>query len=59
MELDIIRKELDKLGQSLDYIILLRLSLAILVGEVKEERQLPIYQSGREEKIYKSQKSFI
>ena len=59
MELDIIRKELDKLGQSLDYIILLRLSLAILVGEVKEERQLPIYQSGREEKIYNSQKSFI
>ena len=51
MELDIIRKELDKLGQSLDYIILLRLSLAILVGEVKEEQQLPIYQSAREEKI--------
>lgn len=58
MELDIIRKELDKLGQSLDYIILLRLSLAILVGEVKEEQQLPIYQSAREEKIYNSQKSF-
>ena len=58
MELDIIRKELDKLGQSLDYIILLRLSLAILVGEVKEERQLPIYQSAREEKIYNFQKSF-
>ena len=58
MELDIIRKELDKLGQSLDYIILLRLSLAILVGEVKEEQQLPIYQSAREERIYNSQKSF-
>lgn len=58
MELDIIRKELDKLGQSLDYIILLRLSLAILVGEVKEEQQVPIYQSAREEKIYNSQKVF-
>lgn len=58
MELDIIKKELDKLGQSLDYIILLRLSLAILVGEVKEEQQLPIYQSAREEKIYNYQKSF-
>lgn len=58
MELDIIRKELDKLGQSLDYIILLRLSLAILVGEVKEEQHLPIYQSAREEKIYNFQKSF-
>ena len=58
MKLDIIRKELDKLGQSLDYIILLRLSLAILVGEVKETEQLPIYQSAREEKIYNSQKVF-
>lgn len=58
MELDTIRKELDQLGQSLDYMILLRLSLAILVGEVKEEQQLPIYQSAREEKIYNSQKLF-
>lgn len=58
MELDTIRKELDKLGQSLDYIILLRLSLAVLVGEVKEEQHLPIYQSAREEKIYNLQKSF-
>ena len=32
--------------------------MAILVGEVKEERQLPIYQSAREEKIYNFQKSF-
>ena len=42
MELDVIRKQLDQLDQSLDYIILLRLSLAILVGEVKEEKHLPI-----------------
>lgn len=56
MELDAIRKKLDKLDQSLDYIILLRLSLAILVGEVKEEQHLPIYQATREEKIYNSQK---
>lgn len=58
MELDAIRKQLDQLDQSLDYIILLRLSLAILVGKVKEEQHLPIYQSAREEKIYSSQKSF-
>ncbi len=58
MELDVIRKQLDQLDQSLDYIILLRLSLAILVGEVKEEKHLPIYQSAREEKIYASQKQF-
>lgn len=58
MELDIIRKELDKLGQSLDYIILLRLSLAVLVGETKEERNLPVYQPAREEKIYNLQREF-
>lgn len=58
MELDVIRKQLDQLDQSLDYIILLRLSLAILVGEVKEEKHLPIVQSAREEKIYASQKQF-
>lgn len=58
MDLDIIRKELDKLGQSLDYIILLRLSLAILVGEIKEQQHLPVYQPAREEKIYDSQRSF-
>lgn len=58
MELDVIRKELDNLDQALDYIILLRLSLAILVGEVKEEKHLPIYQAAREEKIYTSQRLF-
>lgn len=58
MELDEIRKELDKLDRSLDYIILLRLSLAILVGEVKEEQNMPIYQSAREEKIFRSQVLF-
>lgn len=58
MELDVIRKQLDKLDRSLDYIILLRLSLAILIGEVKEEKKLPFYQSAREEKIYTSQKQF-
>lgn len=58
MELDILRKELDRIGRSLDYLILLRLSLAVLVGEVKEERQLPIHQPGREEKIYNLQREF-
>ncbi|MBD5550336.1 MAG: chorismate mutase [Lachnospiraceae bacterium] len=29
-----------------------------VTGEVKEEQQLPIYQSAREEKIYNSQKVF-
>lgn len=58
MELDTIRKELDKLDKSLDYIMLFRQSLAVLVGEVKEEQHLPIFQSEREEKIYNSQRLF-
>ena len=33
-------------------------SLAILVGEAKEEKHLPIVQSAREVKIYASQKRF-
>lgn len=58
MELDAIRKQLDKLDRSLDYIILLRMSLAVLVGKVKDEKGLPIYQADREKKIYDSQKAF-
>lgn len=58
MKLESIREELDRIGRSLDYMILLRLSLAILVGEVKEEQKLPIHQPEREETIYRSQKEF-
>lgn len=58
MKLGSIREELDRIGRSLDYMILLRLSLAILVGEIKEEQKLPIHQPEREETIYRSQKEF-
>lgn len=58
MKLESIREELDRIGRSLDYMILLRLSLAILVGEIKEEQKLPIHQPEREETIYRSQKEF-
>lgn len=58
MELDTIRKQLDKLDQSLKYIVLLRTSLAILVGKVKAEKNLPVYQAGREQAIFDSIKDF-
>lgn len=58
MELKQIRKELDKLDKSLDYIILFRLSLAVLVGEIKEKQHLPLYQPEREKEIYNFQKQF-
>lgn len=58
MELNDIRKQLDKLDQSLDYIILLRMSLTVLVGEVKKEKKLPLFQPIREQSIYNEQKLF-
>lgn len=58
MELEVIRKQLDKLDQCLDYIVMLRTPLAILVGKVKNEKNLPIYQPARETEIYNKQALF-
>lgn len=58
MELEHIRKQLDKLDQSLKYIILLRTSLAVSVGKVKAEKDLPVYQADREQAIYGALKDF-
>lgn len=58
MELDIIRTQLDTLDRSLKYLVLLRTSLATLVGKVKAEKGLPIYQADRERAIYDSLKDF-
>ena len=52
MELSVIREELDRLDNCLDFIVLLRTSLAILVGEVKSEQKLPVCHPNREQKIY-------
>lgn len=58
MELDNIRKQIDRLDQSLKYIILLRTSLALSVGKVKAEKNLPVYQADRERGIYNALKDF-
>lgn len=58
MELEVIRKQLDKLDKCLDYIVMLRTPLAILVGEVKRDKNIPIYQPDREKKIYNDQVEF-
>ncbi|HDC4802789.1 TPA: chorismate mutase, partial [Escherichia coli] len=52
MELSAIREELDRLDNCLDFIVLLRTSLAILVGEVKSEQKLPVCHPDRERNIY-------
>ena len=58
MKLSEIREQLDKLDKCLDFIILLRTSLTILVGKVKSEQNLPIYYPDREQKIYDARESF-
>lgn len=58
MELETLRKELEKLDMSLEYIVLLRLSLSILIGKTKLEQHLAVYQPEREKKIYDSLKWF-
>ena len=48
MELQKIREKLDKIDRSINYLIFLRTSAAVLVGETKKEQDLPIFQPKRE-----------
>ena len=43
MELQKIREKLDKIARSINYLILLRMPAAVLVGETKKEQDLPIF----------------
>ena len=58
MELQKIREKLDKIDRSINYLIFLRTSAAVLVGETKKEQELPIFQPKREKEIYQRQKVF-
>ena len=58
MELQKIREKLDKIDRSINYLIFLRMSAAVLVGETKKEQDLPIFQPEREKEIYQRQKVF-
>lgn len=58
MELQKIREKLDKIDRSINYLIFLRMSAAVLVGETKKEQDLPIFQPKREKEIYQRQKVF-
>lgn len=58
MELDTIRKELDKVDQSLRFLMLLRASIAIRAGTIKTEHNMPIFQAERERKIYATLEQF-
>lgn len=58
MDLETVRKELDKLDKSLQYHVLLRLSLSAIIGRIKAGQGLAIYQPEREKEIYDSLKLF-
>ncbi len=56
MTIDEIRQEIDRLDSELLSIFNQRASLALLIGEIKKERSLPVYDPTREKKIFERMK---
>ena len=56
MELQKIREKLDKIDRSINYLIFLRTSAAVLVGETKKEQDLPIFQPKERRRFIKDRK---
>lgn len=52
MDIDAIRREIDRLDDELLQIFNARAALALQIGEIKKERGLPVYDPTREKKIF-------
>ena len=52
MDIDQIRKEIDRLDSELLRIFNERASLALKIGEIKKEKGLPVYDPAREKRIF-------
>lgn len=52
MDIDQIRKEIDRLDNELLRIFNERATLALRIGEIKKERNLPVYDPDRERRIF-------
>lgn len=52
MDIDDIRREIDRLDDELLRIFNARATLALRIGEIKKERGLPVYDPGREKRIF-------
>lgn len=52
MDIDHIRKEIDRLDNELLRIFNERAGLALKIGEIKKEQGLPVYDPGREKRIF-------
>lgn len=58
MELDSVRKELNKYDNIIKNMINLRMALIPIVADVKKKNELPLVQKGRETEIYKKIEDF-
>ncbi|BCA79695.1 chorismate mutase [Desulfuromonas sp. AOP6] len=57
MDIDTIREEINRLDDELLKIFNLRADLALKIGEIKKERQLPVYDPEREKRIFQRMKT--
>lgn len=57
MEIDDLRREIDRLDRELLRIFNERANLALHIGEIKKERQLPVYDPEREKLIFERMRS--
>jgi chorismate mutase len=52
LDIDAIRREIDRLDNELLRIFNERAALALSIGEIKKERGLPVYDPSREQRIF-------
>ena len=57
LDIDEIRKEIDRMDDDLLRIFNQRAGLALKIGEIKKERGLPVYDPGREKRIFERVKN--
>lgn len=57
MDIDTLREEINRLDDELLKIFNQRADLALKIGEIKKERQLPVYDPGREKRIFQRMKA--
>lgn len=57
MDIDAIRREIDRLDDELLRIFNARAGLALKIGEIKKEKGLPVYDPQREKRIFERMKT--
>jgi len=57
LDIDTLREEINRLDDELLKIFNQRADLALKIGEIKKERQLPVYDPGREKRIFQRMKA--